>query len=122
MSTLSHSPQEFVYTPAEVAGALRIDEASVQREIEEKRLSAVQIGHYYRITMDDLVKWLGHERVLEIFLPLSRLSDFLGLGGFSEDEAVALAEEAVRHIRHDVSEKSRQPAPSPEEVKRHLEK
>jgi excisionase family DNA binding protein len=91
-------PASRVYTPAEIAAALRVSEESVRREIRRGKLGAARVGNQYRSTLNDLSGWLG-ERYLELFSPLGALSSLIGQGGLDEAEANALALEIVATIR-----------------------
>lgn len=52
----------------------------------------------------------------------AKLSEYLGIGGLSDEEAQRVAEEAVREARRELGRGrvSEGPAPSPEEVRRIL--
>lgn len=88
-----------VYTPGEVARVLRINEETVRRAIRTGKLSALHIGDQYRLSPTDLGKWIGMDRYLELFSPLEDARQVFGTGGLSDDEADALALEAVRIVR-----------------------
>lgn len=110
--------EQYVYTPAEVARALRVNEETVRREIRREQLGAVQIGRQYRITVPDLIAWLGQERYLELFRPHEALLTLLGSGGLDEEHAAAEAETLVRRARAEASRQPEGVAPSPEQVAR----
>jgi excisionase family DNA binding protein len=106
-----------IYTPAEVAQALRVGEETIRREIRRKRLPAIQIGRQYRITPGDLIGWLGRERYLELFSPLEELFSLLGSGGLADAEAQTEAEALVRRARGETVRTIEGPAPSADEVR-----
>ena len=106
-----------VYTPAEVAQILRVNEETVRREIRREQLRAVQVGRQYRITPADLIAWLGKERYVEIFRPHEALLELLGAGDLDDDVASETAQMLVRRARAGIRQVEGD-APSPEEVRR----
>jgi len=88
-----------VYSPGEVARVLRINEETVRRAIRTQKLSALHVGDQYRLSPTDLGKWIGMDRYLELFSPLEDARQVFGSGGLSDDEAHALALEAVHAVR-----------------------
>ena len=97
-------PHERVFTPAEVARVLRVDEETVRREIRRGRLGAVQVGRQYRLTSSDLMGWLGQVRFVELFTPYKALTSLLGSGNLDEIEAEKTALELTRRVRNTPSE------------------
>ncbi len=65
------SEPQAVYTLAEVAAALRVSSETIRRKIVAGELTAVEIGgtrrKQYRIFAADLARWLGPERVGQLF-------------------------------------------------------
>jgi excisionase family DNA binding protein len=108
----------YVYTPAEVARALRVNEETVRREIRRDQLGAVQVGRQYRITVPDLIAWLGQERYLELFRPHEALLTLLGSAGLDDEQAAAEATALVRRARSETTRQLEGEAPSPTEVLR----
>ena len=108
---------EHIYTPAEVAQALRVNEETIRREIRRDQLGALQVGRQYRITPADLVAWLGKERYLEIFRPHEALLELLGVGGLDEATASEEAHTLVQRARSETARRVEGAAPSPDEVK-----
>jgi excisionase family DNA binding protein len=88
-----------IYSPSEVAQVLRINEETVRRAIRNKQLTALRIGDQYRLSPTDLGQWIGMDRYLELFRPLEDAVRVLGSGGLNDDEADALALEAVHAVR-----------------------
>jgi excisionase family DNA binding protein len=88
-----------IYSPSEVAQVLRINEETVRRAIRNKQLTALRIGDQYRLSPTDLGLWIGMDRYLELFRPLEDAVRALGVGGLNDDEADALALEAVHAVR-----------------------
>jgi excisionase family DNA binding protein len=114
---VSPKPVRVVYTPAEIAQVLRVDEATIRREIQRGNLSAIRIGRQYRFTGSDLEGWLGKERYLKLFTPVEALLELIGSGGMEEDEATRRAEALVRRAREELgAPRPEGPAPSPAEV------
>jgi len=50
------------YTPQEVAEILKVHRRSITRWIREGRLTAVRVGQQYRISKQDLEKFLEQRR------------------------------------------------------------
>ena len=90
--------ESYIYTPAEVAHVLRVNEETVRREIRREQLGALQVGRQYRITAPDLIAWLGQDRYFELFRPHEVLLSLLGSGSFDEDAAAGEAEALVRRV------------------------
>lgn len=109
--------QDNIYTPAEVAQALRVNEETIRREIRRDQLGAVQVGRQYRITPADLVAWLGKARYLEIFRPHEALLEILGAGNLDEENAAKEAQRLVYRVRDESVRQLEASAPSPAEVK-----
>ncbi|NJK43649.1 MAG: helix-turn-helix domain-containing protein [Pleurocapsa sp. SU_196_0] len=82
-----------------MARRLRVSEETVRREIRAQHLNAQRIGKQYRIASSDLKAYLGESRFEEWFLRDNDLRDAIGSGGLPENEALALAEQAVRSVR-----------------------
>lgn len=100
-----------IYSPGEVARVLRVNEETVRRAIRNKQLTALRIGDQYRLSPSDLGKWIGMDRYLELFRPLEDAVQVLGTGGLNDDEAHALALEAVHAVRASSSRFVDAPAP-----------
>ena len=111
------SAQENIYTPAEVAQVLRVNEETIRREIRRDQLGAVQVGRQYRITPADLVAWLGKARYLEIFRPHEALLEVLGAGNLDEVTAAEDAQSLVYQARSESGRQLEGGAPTVAEVK-----
>lgn len=101
MTALEQLPEpQAVYTLAEVAAALRVSSETIRRKIVAGELSAVEIGgtrrKQYRIFAVDLARWLGSERVAQLF-GLGRALDELraAFAEVPEPERESLIAEAV---------------------------
>ncbi|WP_102125540.1 helix-turn-helix domain-containing protein [Deinococcus planocerae] len=101
-----------VFTLAEVAAVLRVTPETIRRRIVAGELSAVEVGgrerKQYRITANDLARWLGSERAAQLFgigaglLALERA--FAERGEEEVEAAIAEAVEAVRQRRSPAGE------------------
>jgi excisionase family DNA binding protein len=111
-----------VYSPAEVARLLRVNEETVRREIRRGHLGALRVGNQYRSTISDLAKWLGEERFIELFSPLGVLSELIGKGGLSETQAIQVASKTVKQVRKKtpLPRKYDGSAPTPVQVRKRL--
>ena len=112
------SEHQRVYTPAEVAQILRVNEETIRREIRRDQLRALQVGRQYRITPADLMAWLGKERYVEIFRPHEALLELLGAGRLGNDVASETAQKLVYRARAEMTRQTEGDAPPPEEVRR----
>jgi excisionase family DNA binding protein len=112
-----------VYSPAEVARLLRVNEETVRREIRRGHLRALRVGNQYRSTVSDLAKWLGEERFAELFSPLGVLSELIGQGNLSEVQATRVAQQAVAKVREKtpVTKKGLAKAPTAAQVRKRLD-
>lgn len=110
--------EQRIFTPKEVAATLRLDEETVRREIRRERLQALKVGRQYRITTGDLVHWLGKDRFLELFAPLTALTHIVGSGDLADDEALELAERLVKRARQEASRVPEAETPAPDEVRK----
>lgn len=119
------SPQT-VFTPVEVARALRVTSETIRRKIQSGELGAIEVGgtqrKQYRITMGDLSRWLGPERTAELFgigSGLAALEQALGdIDSDTLERAVEEAARAVRSQRAQTEDASVLPTPTAEEIAR----
>ena len=102
--TQTLTPAQTIFTPQEVAAALRVSSETIRRKIVSGELHALEVGgkerKQYRIFSQDLVQWLGQERASVLF-GFSRAVNELQVAwaNVSDAEFDATLEEAIRHAR-----------------------
>jgi len=112
-----------VFTPQEVATALRVSSETIRRKIVSGELGALEVGgkerKQYRIFSRDLVQWLGQERAATLFGLTSAVNELRAAwAGVSDEEFDATLEEAIQHAREQrpTPEGPFGPALTPEEI------
>ncbi len=121
--TQTLTPKHAVYTPQEVATALRVSSETIRRKILAGELHALEVGgkarKQYRIFSSDLIEWLGQERASKLF-GLDGVAQEIrtAWGGVSDAELHEGLEEAVAHARaaRPTPEGPFLPTPTPEEL------
>ena len=102
--TQTLTPAQAIFTPQEVARALRVSSETIRRKIVSGELHALEVGgkerKQYRIFSQDLVQWLGQERASVLF-GFSRAVNELqaAWANVSDAEFDATLEEAIQHAR-----------------------
>lgn len=115
-----------VFTPVEVARALRVTSETIRRKIQSGELGAIEVGgtqrKQYRITMSDLSRWLGPERAAQLFgigSGLAALEQALGaIDSDTLEREVEGATRAVRAQRSHAEGSDLLPTPTTEEIER----
>lgn len=113
-----------VFTPAEVAGVLRVTPETIRRKIVSGELGAVEVGgkerKQYRITATDLSAWLGPERAGQLFgigASLRAVEAAFAAHPYEEvEQAIAEAVQAVKARREPATGET-QATPTPEEIR-----
>lgn len=102
--TQTLTPTQNVYTPQEVAAALRVSSETIRRKILAGELHALEVGgktrKQYRIFSSDLIQWLGYERASKLF-GLDRVIEEIraAWSEVSDEELLEVLDEAAEHAR-----------------------
>jgi len=102
--TQTLTPAQAIFTPQEVATALRVSSETIRRKIVSGELHALEVGgkerKQYRIFSQDLVQWLGQERASVLFGFSKAVSELQAAwANVSDEEFDATLEEAIQHAR-----------------------
>lgn len=102
--TSAFTTTQQVFTPQEVATVLRVSSETIRRKIVSGELHALEVGgkerKQYRIFGQDLVNWLGQERVGQLFgLSVVVAELRAALEGVSDAELDHTLEEALKNSR-----------------------
>lgn len=121
--TQTLTPKHAVYTPQEVATALRVSSETIRRKILAGELHALEVGgkarKQYRIFSSDLIQWLGQERASKLFGFDAAVEALRAAwAGVSEEEFDSALEEAIEHARatRPTPKGPFEPAPTPEQL------
>lgn len=121
--TQTLTPAQAIFTPQEVAAALRVSSETIRRKIVSGELRALEVGgkerKQYRIFSQDLVQWLGQDRAAVLFGLTTAVSELqMAWANVSDAEFDATLEEAIKHARDSkpAPEGPLNPALTPEEI------
>ena len=121
--TQTLTPAQTVFTPQEVAAALRVSSETIRRKIVSGELHALEVGgkerKQYRIFSQDLVQWLGQERASVLFGFSKAVSELQAAwANVNDAEFDATLEEAIQHARDSrpTPKGPLNPALTPEEI------